>query len=263
MAFGFTLQLPSALQDTFSSHVNLLRSRWPLFVAVGTSAAASVALQNSSLVSVSLSLAQVIKATLPIFACALSAFVERKLPSRIEAFSLIILASGVSIAVWQGPITGSPLGISMCLAATAFNALAAAFSGKILRKVETGELTFFTAPIAATILLPFALKFEIVAFYEYCTIKPTSAAVIIASTSCLAAIYNFVYASMIKNIGAVACSVIGEVKIVFLVALSGIVLKEAKQFTATQLVGCGIALIGLFMYSSAKRRVSKMSNKKK
>ncbi|KAL4529568.1 hypothetical protein Ndes2437B_g08858 [Nannochloris sp. 'desiccata'] len=263
MAFGFTLQLPYALQYTFSSHINLLRSQWPLFFAVGTSLAASIALGNSSLVSVSLSLAQIIKATLPIFACTLSIFVERKLPSRKEAFSLIILAIGVSIAVWQGAISGSPLGIAMCIAATGSNALMAAFSGKILKKVGTGKLTFFTAPVAAFCLVPFALKYEIIAFHEYCRINPTSAALIIASTSCLAAIYNYVYALMIKNLGAVACSVIGEVKIVSLVALSGIVLKEAKQFTATQLVGCGIALVGLVLYSSAKREVPRKSKKKK
>lgn len=263
MVFGFILQLPSAFKCSFSSHVNVLRSQWPLFLAIGTSLAMSIALGNGSLVRVSLSLTQIIRAMLPIFSCTLSIVVERKLPSLNEAFSLTILATGVSIAVWQGAISGSPLGIAMCIAATACNALMAACSAKILRKVGTGKLTFFTAPIAAIFLLPFAFKFEVAAFQAYCSKNPNSAALIIASTSCLAAVYNYVHALMIKNLGAVACSVVGEVKILVLVALSGILLNEAKQFTTTQIVGCGIALAGLAMYTSTKRKVAERHKKKK
>ena len=262
MAFGFTLQLPSALKHSVSSHVHLLRSQWPLLLAIGTSLALSIALGNASLVCVSLSLTQIIRAMLPIFSCTLSIAVERKLPSKREACSLVILATGVSIAVWQGALTGSPLGIAMCIAATACNALMAACSGKILKKVETGKLTFLTAPIAAMVLIPFALKLEFAAFQEYSRKNPTSTALILISTSCLAAVYNYVHALMIKNLGAVACSVVGEVKIVALVALSGILLKEAKQFTTTQLIGCGIALLGLAMYSSTKRKVEKKHQKR-
>lgn len=62
---------------------------------------------------------------------------------------------------------------------------------------------------------------------------------------------------MIKSLGAVTCSVVGEVKIVALVSLSGIFLGEAKQYTLAQLIGCATAVMGLFLYSSAKREVAK------
>ena len=58
---------------------------------------------------------------------------------------------------------------------------------------------------------------------------------------------------MMKVLGAVTCSVVGEVKIVALVMLSGIFFGEAKQYTLTQLCGCTISLIGLFLYSAVKR----------
>jgi drug/metabolite transporter (DMT)-like permease len=230
-------------------------------IAIAISLALSIALGNSSLISVSLSLTQIIKAMLPIFSCGLSILVEGKKPSEKEAVALIILASGVSVAVWQGALNGSPLGIAMCIASTAFNALNAACSSRVLKKVGTGRLTFVTAPMAAMFLLPLASKFEIAAFHEYCRENPVSAALIIGSTSCLAAIYNFVYAVMLKQLGAVTCSVVGEVKIIVLIALSGLVLKEAKQFTATQILGCAVALVGLSMYSSSKTEL--LTRKKK
>lgn len=161
MAFGFTLQLPTALEQSWSFHRQTLSAHWPSFLAIGIAMALSVAFGNASLVHVSLSLSQIIKALLPLFSCGLTAAVERKYPCRKEATSLAILAGGVVMAVWQGAIAGSPLGIAMCIAATACNSCMSIFSCSVLsRQVGPGSLAFYTAPVAVATLLPFAVTHE-------------------------------------------------------------------------------------------------------
>ena len=101
---------------------------------------------------------------------------------------------------------------------------------------------------------------QLPAFQEFWQSNQASAITIIMSTSCLATAYNYVHNLMIKSLGAVTCSVVGEVKILALVFLSGIFLGEAKQYTLAQAFGCATALAGLVLYSSAKRETEKIKS---
>ena len=53
---------------------------------------------------------------MPVVVAAVAVFVERKVPSRMEGAALLLLTSGVIIAVFEGKASGNSLGI--CLSVT-------------------------------------------------------------------------------------------------------------------------------------------------
>ena len=80
---------------------------------------------------------------------------ERKVPSKSEAVSLIILTAGVMTAMWKNNAGGSSWAISLCLMGTISNAGMMSLSGKVLsEKVDVLQLTFYTAPVSFIAILP-------------------------------------------------------------------------------------------------------------
>lgn len=79
-----------------------------------------------------------------------------------ELISLVVLVSGVGIAVFEGSGTQVTLhGILLCIAGTVSNGFMMASIGKLLsEKLDVWRLTFYTAPVAALMLLPFYWRLE-------------------------------------------------------------------------------------------------------
>ena len=156
MLFSLLALAPFMLrQSLMPLHRETLARQWKGFVAIGLFMALNISLNNSSLVEMTLSLNQVIRASIPVFTCVLAVAIEGKRPSRKEALSLLVLTLGVMIAVWEGTVAGSPRGVALCLAGTVSNALMMTTSGKVLsERVDALRLTFYTAPVSLAALAP-------------------------------------------------------------------------------------------------------------
>jgi drug/metabolite transporter (DMT)-like permease len=255
MLFSFLALLPFMLsRSMMAKHEDTLRRQWKGFVAIGLFMALNISLNNSSLVEMTLSLNQVIRASIPVFTCLLAIGIEGKTPSRGEAASLLILTAGVMLAVWDGAVAGSPRGIALCLAGTVSNALMMTTSGKVLsEKVDVLRLTFYTAPVSMAALVPFFLSREYARFTrEYMPAHGADVYTIVLATSAVALSYNVVHSLMIQQTSAVTTTVLGEVKIVGLMVLSYALLGESKAFTPTMTAGCLTAVGGFCLYSHFK-----------
>lgn len=87
---------------------------------------------------------------------------ERKIPTRAEASSLVVLTAGVMLAMWKNNAAGAPWAICLCLAGTVCNAGMMSLSGKVLsEKVDVLQLTFYTAPVSFLAILPAFLYREV------------------------------------------------------------------------------------------------------
>lgn len=216
--------------------------------------ALNIALNNISLLDISLSLNQIIRSSIPVVTCIMAIFVEGTWPSHKEFLSLVVLTGGVMIAVWQGAVFGNPRGIMFCLYGTVSNAAMMTFSGKVLsEKLDVVRLTFYTAPVALSCLAPFAFYLEyesLLSYLEKEGYQSIFALLLLSSTN--AVCYNAIHSMVIKQTSAVTTTVIGEVKIVALLLLSAIILQESKIFTGKMLLGCALALGGFIAYSHAK-----------
>lgn len=239
-------------------HIRTLKKQWKGILYIGSCMALNIAMNNMSLVSITLSLNQVIRSSLPVIACILALIIEKKVLSLHEIFSISILSLGVMIAVWQGRVEGKIHGVVFCTLGTICSAATTIFSCKLLsEKLDIVRLTFYTAPISLVCLLPFVVTREWASFKAYCTINPNGALYILLGSSIVALVYNLVHVLVIKRVSGVTTTVIGEVKIVALLILSALLLDEAKYYNPQMLFGCTLAVIGFIAYSHTKLMASK------
>lgn len=193
------------------------------------------------------------RSSIPVVTCILAVVVEGQYPTQQELTALIVLTVGVMIAVWQGTIGGKPYAIFFCIAGTICNGAMMTFSGKILsEKLDVVRLTFYTAPISLLCLSPFLVWRELDNFLVFYTAHSSDVTGILLASCVNAVCYNMIHSLMIKRSSAVSTTVIGEVKIVALLILSALLLGEGKEFTPKMLVGCSMAMVGFIMYSHAK-----------
>ncbi|PRW61386.1 Drug Metabolite transporter superfamily [Chlorella sorokiniana] len=255
MAFSFAVLAPVALQEPLRSHKRTLERCWKGVLSIGACMALNIALNNISLLDVSLTLNQIIRSAIPVVVCILSMLIMNKYPSRQEATALVVLTLGVMLAVWQGAVTGKPYAVFFCIAGTICNGAMMTFSNKLLsEKLDVVRLTFYTAPVSLACLAPFFLIYERERFLEYLPSHSQGVAGIMLVSSINAVMYNLTHSTLIKRTSAVTTTVLGEIKIVGLLVLSAILLGEGKQLTFKMAVGCIMALAGFTMYSHTKIR---------
>jgi len=253
MAFSFIVLSPFALAMDMDVHIKTLQKQWKGILYIGAFMALNIALNNLSLLDISLSLNQIIRSAIPVVTCTLAIFVESKIPTGQEATALTMLTVGVMIAVWQNSVSGKISGVVLCIAATVCNGATMTFSSKLLsEKLDIVRLTFYTAPISLACLLPFYLIREHKEFVPALGQNHANILGILLLSSINAVCYNLIHALVIKHTSAVASTVLGEVKIVGLLLLSAVLLGESKEFSSHMLVGCVMALGGFFWYSHIK-----------
>ena len=219
------------------THRAVVKRLWRGLFAIGTFMAVNISLNNASLLHLSLSYNQVIRASIPVVCAACSVVVEKKVPTVLEAVGLSLVAAGVmaTVAGSSSRLEQRPnevAGLIFCVVATVSNALMMTFSGKIMggEKLDAVSLTFYTSPVVLGLLLPVALGLE----WEKMTMRlrregleddPFSAAVVetpgfvsgsgllrlVFLGCCNAVVYNWVHNKVIAMTSATTTTVLGNV----------------------------------------------------
>ena len=134
------------------THRAVVKRLWRGLFAIGTFMAVNISLNNASLLHLSLSYNQVIRASIPVVCAACAVLVEKKIPTALEALGLALVAAGVmaTVAGSTSQLEQRPnevTGLIFCVVATVSNALMMTFSGKIMggEKLDAVSLTFYTA----------------------------------------------------------------------------------------------------------------------
>lgn len=261
MIFSFVALAPVMLFPQFKSqHLPTLRKQWLGIVCIGVFFAINIGFNNVSLLSISLSLNQVIRASIPVVTCIASISIEGKKPSREEFLSLFILASGVGVAVYEGSGNRAGMvGILICIVGTICNGLMMSFSGKVMsEKVDVLRLTWYTAPVSCIVMLPFFVMREREELINYSSESGEHIAYIVLT--CVNALaYNMIHYLVIKMTSAVTTTVLGEMKIVLLLILSAIMLGEGKEWTPRMTCGTLMAIGGFCLYSHIKLKAMSAS----
>mmetsp|Transcript_27647 Transcript_27647/g.65652 ORF Transcript_27647/g.65652 Transcript_27647/m.65652 type:complete len:373 (-) Transcript_27647:81-1199(-) len=254
MAFSVLVLSPYMLCTRVrGSHIETIKHGWKGIAGIGAFMAANISLNNLSLMYITLSLNQMIRASLPVMTAILAVFVESKTFYRDEFISLCLLAMGVMMTVYEGSIHGSVFGVAVCLVGLMSNALMMTFSGKILsEKMDVFRLTFYTSPVSMVILLPFLWRTELQGFQDYWTGHKNGVTGVLLAGSINAVLYNVVHYLMIQRISSTGTTVVGQVKIIGLLLLSSAFLGESSQWNGVMIAGTAIALIGFVWYSNVK-----------
>lgn len=121
---------PVAVLRDWGAEAAMLRTRWRGILYIGTFMAMQLGLNNVSLQDISLTLNQIIRSAIPVVTCILAIAVEKKVPTRREVVSLVVLSVGVMVAVYQGNVGGRAYAIIFCFASTLCHGSMMTFSGK-------------------------------------------------------------------------------------------------------------------------------------
>ena len=149
------------------THAQTVGRLWKALAAIGAFMSLNIALNNASLLHLSLSFNQVIRASIPVVCAACAVVVEHKVPSPAEAAGLFLVAAGV-MATIAGSADKSKqrpdetIGIVFCVVATLSNALMMTFSGRIMgpERLNALYLTFYTSPVVLALLAPVSAGME-------------------------------------------------------------------------------------------------------
>eukprot|EP00192_Tetraselmis_astigmatica_P005891 CAMPEP_0117695964 /NCGR_PEP_ID=MMETSP0804-20121206/28427_1 /TAXON_ID=1074897 /ORGANISM="Tetraselmis astigmatica, Strain CCMP880" /LENGTH=455 /DNA_ID=CAMNT_0005510085 /DNA_START=62 /DNA_END=1428 /DNA_ORIENTATION=+ len=256
MAFSILVLSPWMLCTSVrKTHWEVLKKGWKGIVGIGCFMAVNISFNNLSLVYITLSLNQLIRASLPVLTAMMAVLVEGKAFRGDEFLSLCLLAVGTMLTVyeeWHPPI----------LVGLFSNALMMTFSGKILgEKLDVFRLTFYTSPVSMVVLLPFLYANEWEGFQEYWVTHKGGVLGVLLAGSINAVLYNVVHYLMIQRISSTGTCVVGQVKILGLLVISSFLLGESSEWTALLGIGATIAMAGFVWYSHVNLTKKKDSSK--
>jgi len=231
-------------------HKEAWRRDWRGYVATGVFTAVNVSFNNSSLVYLSLSMNQVITASMPVLTCCFAICIEKNYwPNKPQMLGILPICAGVMLAVYE-EAHNEVTGIVLCGIATVANALRTALSSHLLQsKLDVFSMTWYTGPVSALVLLPFAIYKESSLITEYAQQNMGSTMGILLFGSMLALVYNVILFLTIKTLTGVTMNVMGNVKIIFLLLMSRLTLGELSEIDVKLAAGVGLTFSGFFLYS--------------
>jgi drug/metabolite transporter (DMT)-like permease len=204
MAFSFVFLIPFMImmpRYKDMSHLATIQAQRNGLLLIGTCFALNIGLNNMSLLSISLSLNQIIRSAIPVVAAAASFYLEGRRVSRLELIALLILIFGVAMTVADrgtSAASSSPpspsssqfssssssssdnsssshsagaapfWGLVACILSTLANGVMMSASGMVVKeKIDAMRLTFYQSPIVVACLAPFLMLLEGPALVEY------------------------------------------------------------------------------------------------
>jgi len=236
-----------------SKHGDVLRENWRALMVIAAFNGIQISLNNCSLVHIEVSLNQVIRATMPV-AVALLELLRGSPPPLAHMPVLVAIAVGVMLVVYQTSAQSNEwLGILFVTSSVSLQAAQMSFAGSLLSvKLDSMQMTFYTSPMALTVLAAPAALWEGAAFVEYARAKLGAVALVLAGTCSMAVVYNVVLFQTIARLGSIGSSVLGNVKVVVLLLLSQLLLGEMQTWTWRQYFGCVLTFGGAAVYSAQK-----------
>jgi drug/metabolite transporter (DMT)-like permease len=257
LSFTMIALLPMMLSGgNRASHNETLRMNTHGLLIIGVSFGVNIAFNNLSLTLISLSLNQMIRASIPLVTAACSAFIDRTIPTRREIIALMAITVGIC-AVLAEDVHANSMGVTLCIISTVVNGLMMSMIGFVLdKKLDVWRLSFYQAPIALVTLLPIFIYREIGPMLAYITTQPDAfnTVALILLTCIIALVYNAVHATAIALTSATTTTVIGQGKIFLILVLSAILLSERDFLDWRACLGGAVAFVGIVMYSVEKSR---------
>eukprot|EP00966_Prymnesium_polylepis_P334691 7390065-Prymnesium_polylepis.2 len=231
---------------------------WKGIALIGGMNGIQIAMNNTSLTLIELSMNQVIRAFGPVFVAVLAVGIEAKVPSRSEWSTLLCISLGVAMTASKdlSPSAGNSLfGICLTLVSVLMQSSIISISSRMMSgtpKLNGLQMTFYSGPFAFLTLLPFALTWEYDIFVESLNTKPFASVSFLLGSCVLAVCYNITVFQSSHTLSSVGTAVLANAKIVLLIFLSAIILGELGNWSFNEFLGCGLALGGTAYFSYLK-----------
>jgi len=208
-------------------------------------------LNNSSLLYLTLSANQIIRALLPAVCAVFATFIEGKKYTGAQWATMFVLVVGVVLALLDNP-TFDELGTILCLASVVGAAVHVSVVGYFMSnkvKMEAFDVLLYTTlPIALILAPPFAASNEPEKLDAFVEQEGWNRAVfLVALGGVIAFLYNLIHYLFIHYTSSVYTTVAGNMKVALVVAFSFVFLDD--DATPTNIVGLAIACLAFFANS--------------
>ncbi|XP_076934745.1 putative sugar phosphate/phosphate translocator At3g11320 [Bidens hawaiensis] len=221
---------------------------------------ASVVSGNISLRYLPVSFNQAIGATTPFFTAVFAYLITLKKEAWLVYVTLIPVVTGVIIASGGEP-SFHLFGFIMCIGATAARALKTVVQGILLssegEKLNSMNLLLYMAPIAVVLLLPATLYMEenVVGITIALARQDFGIVWLLLFNSALAYFVNLTNFLVTKHTSALTLQVLGNAKGAVAVVVSILIFRNPVSVTG--MAGYTLTVIGVVLYSEAKKRSNK------
>jgi len=206
-------------------------------------------LKNLSIVYISISLNQIIKATVPAGTLLAAYIIDGKLFSKPLVISTFFIVIGAIMTVFNNPEYES-FGVLCAIGSAIVNVFQAVLSGMLLHSAHFGILIILltTSIPAAMSLLPAFLLWEYPLLIGSSSVHhEEGVALLVLFMSVLGFAYNFSHYLLINFTSAHYSMVVGNLKTVFAVIISIILFKT--QFYLQNWIGLGFSLLAFSAYN--------------
>lgn len=202
---------------------------------------------------------QTVKSSVPFFTVMLETFwlrVDQK-DNRIFQ-SLVPIVGGVVLATWT-EAEFEMTGFSAALLASVVTALLSILTSKLLQtSLNSPNLLYYMSPLSAAILLPISAIAEGEAILaDWQTRSSSAIALTLIISGIVAFALNTLTFLLINNTSALTYTVVGNVKVVFSIIFSVIIL--GNQVGLGNAIGCLITIAGAAWYSQIKYQIKAAS----
>ncbi|XP_020690779.1 probable sugar phosphate/phosphate translocator At3g11320 [Dendrobium catenatum] len=217
----------------------------------------SVVSGNISLRYLPVSFNQAVGATTPFFTAVFAYIITVKREAWITYVTLIPVVTGVIIASGGEP-SFHLFGFIMCVGATAARALKSVLQGILLssegEKLNSMNLLLYMAPIAVVFLLPATLIMEKNVLGITIALAREDVKIVwyLLFNSSLAYFVNLTNFLVTKHTSALTLQVLGNAKGAVAVVISILIFRNPVSVTG--MLGYSLTVIGVILYSEAKKR---------
>jgi drug/metabolite transporter (DMT)-like permease len=220
---------------------------------VGFFFALNIICNNASLIFISLSLNQCLKAATPIIMIAVSYIVERKSTPLNSIGAACVVVFGSVLVVLKNP--GFDLtGVFLCL----LSALTGAFQFSAASLTMKGKsnlvfhVTMYTALVVTFLCLPAVIVLELDDFHEYAQEHSMAKCLgLLVLGGSMAIMYLLVTNALIVNGGSVYLTVLGNLKLALIVLVSCYVFQD--QLATINVIGILVTILGFMLYTYVKQ----------
>lgn len=209
---------------------------------------------NTSLLTISLTINQMLKSTLPFLMCVLSVVFEGKRFGNKIWLSCVLVITGTCLTVYKNP-EWDPYGFSWAVLSLFGAAAYILVSAQVLSEPgfhPTNVLAVVAG--AGSVILPcwFVFLTEKDEPLEYFAERPVETVVYVSLSSVMTLAMNLVHFKLIKVTSSVTTAVVGNLKTLLVFILSMMHLE--KGVGVINVCGVGIGMMGLALYSEGKIR---------
>jgi solute carrier family 35 protein E3 len=223
----------------------------------------NIILGNISLRFVPVSFMQTVKSSVPAFSVALQVlFMGKEFDSKTY-MSVFLVVFGVAAST-VSEIEFEMTGFLCAVVSSITTAAQAILIGKVLtgeHRLDSMNLVYYMALPSAIILLPFCYNYELdKILYEWDMLNLSGILILFASGA-IAYGLNVTSFLVVKHTSALTYNVAGNFKIILSIAVSVLIFRN--PIGLINILGCAIAIVGVWMYNTHRMHVNRLEQEGK